>query len=193
MEVTRTEHPPKEGNMKIGLETLTSAKAAESTLKREARQRRVAALPAEHPLAEELEKARAELGDDLEGLPESHPLMVELKAAEKRYELAAERETEDAEKEDRKVRKAQKMDRRDTKRRQRIEEEDQGRELREAATQVNKEMDASMTAVRGLYQALETNDGVLSKNRLNAARSARLKRMLAAFERGISETRMSRA
>lgn len=176
---------------KISMDILSSAKAAESTLRREERQALGSGLPAGHPLKEKLDQA-----GDLDGLPDDHPLIVEMKAAEARYEQAQEqaqeREAEGEQEKARKVRRAQKLDRAKARRAQIEKEETENDEVREAAKAVNARVDSALTAVRGLYEALEENEGVLTKHRMNAARTARLKRLLYAFERGVSETRMSR-
>jgi len=177
---------------KIGMKLLADAKAAESTLRRQELQMMKDTLPPGHPMEGELDKAKAELGGDLDGLPDNHPLIVEIRAAEARAERAEEEAEEKAEEDARKVRKAQKMDRAKARREQIAKEETEAHELRDAATAVNSELETAVAAVRRAYEALEANEEVLARNRMNAARTARLKRLLFAFERGASETRMGR-
>lgn len=179
--------------MKIDMDILSNAKAAESTLRREERQALGDGLPAGHPLHEKLQEAKAEAGGDLEGLPENHPLILEMKAAEARYKQGEEaEEREGKEEKTRKIRHAKKLDRARARREQIENEETESQELRNAAKEVNERVDTALNAVRGLFESLDENEDVLSRNRMNAARTARLKRLLYAFERGVSETRMSR-
>ena len=179
---------------KIGMDILSNAKAAESTLKRQERKSLGEGLPKGHPLLDELEKAKNEAGGDLEGLPENHPLIREMKAAEARYEQAQEQEqeSEDQEQQERRVKQAQKLDRARARREQIAQEEAETDELRTAAKEINAHVDTALSAVRVLFETLNEKEEILMRNRMNAARTARLKRLLYAFERGVSETRMSR-
>jgi hypothetical protein len=177
---------------KIGMDFLLNAKAANSALLREERQSIGQGLPDGHPLLAEMEKVQMETGTDLEGLPEDHPLILEMKAAEARYEQAGEEEAETEKTETRTMKRAQKLDRVKRRREQIETEESEEQELRLSATEVNKHVDAALGITKKLYKSLSDNEDVLARNRMNAARIARLKRLLYAFERGVSETRMSR-
>ena len=193
-------------NKKVGLEMLSNAKAAESTLRREERRGLVEALPPGHPLEEEVKQAQAELDGDLSGLPEGHPLIRQLKAAQKRYEQAQpvaqvegeeseldqpdERET--AQQKAREVRLAKKISRTETRLKQARAEETASGEVRAAATAVNEDITVALGIVRKMYGTLEKNEGILNRHRVNAVKAVRLKRLLYAFERGVSDAIMSR-
>lgn len=179
--------------MKIGVGMLTSVRAAESTLKREETRKLIGSLPKGHPLEEEVERFKQEAGGDLSELPEGHPLIQEIKAAKERFERDIAEETEKEQNKVREVRQAKKLDRAETRRKEIAEEEQQGAELRMAATDVNKGIDAALSAVRGLYETVARHEDVLGRNRMNATRTERLKRLLYAFERGASGSKIGRA
>jgi len=178
---------------KIGMDLLRNAKAAESTLKREERQTLGDKLPTGHPLLEDFESVK---GEDLDGLPENHPLIVKMKAAKERYEQAQENKDEESQQNkdnsDRKIRKAKKVNRANARRNQIVKEETDSKELRDSASEVNKQVEAALNISEALYKVLEQNEDTLSRDRMNAARTVRLKRLLVAFKRGLSNTKMNR-
>jgi hypothetical protein len=191
--------PPKgrgifaENIMKLGVESLSGLRAAESTLRREEARKFIDGLPEGHPLEDDVERLKAEAGGDLASLPDGHPLLREIKAAKERYEQDIVAETDQSQERSREVRRAKKIERASKRREDRDKEEQQGIKLRIAATDVNNGIDAALGAVRGLYESLSMNEGILSTNRMNTTRVARLKRLLYAFERGVSESKMGRA
>ena len=177
---------------KIGVKTLSGVTAAEKTLRRVEFKDLLEAMPEGHPLRDEAERVSAEAGGDLEGLPEGHPLIVQLKQAKDRYEADVGEETDDAQDNTRKLKKAKKVDR-SKKRRAKIAEEEEGeRRHREAAVLVNKGIDGVMEAITDLYKTVDGNEEVLCLDPLTRSRMARLKRMLYASERGLSDSRISR-
>lgn len=177
---------------KVGVGLLSSVRAAESTLRREEVRELVASLPEGHPLEDEVGRVKAEVGGDLSELPDGHPLIQELKAAKERYEQNIVDETEELQEKTREVRQAKKLDRAESRRKEIAESEEKSNELRLAATDVNKGIDNALNAVRGLYETVARHQDVLGKHRMNAARTERLKRLLYAFERGASESKMGR-
>lgn len=177
---------------KVGAGLLSSVRAAESTLKREEVRELVASLPEGHPLEDEVERVKAEVGGDLSELPDGHPLIQELKAAKERYEQSIADDTGKSQERAREVRQAKKLDRAESRRKEIIEDEERASELRLAATDVNKGIDSALISVRGLYETVARHQDVLGKHRMNAARTERLRRLLYAFERGVSESKMGR-
>jgi len=177
---------------KIGIDTLSHAKAAESTLRREEIRGLTEAIPPGHPLEEEVAQAQAAMNGDLDGLPDNHPLMLELRAAKERYSQEGVEEAADEQKEAREIRQANKVDRNRLKRDQRDKEDTASREQRVASETVNADVMVTLASVKNLYETLGKNEGVLSRHRMNATRVLRLKRLLTAIERGLSDIKMSR-
>jgi len=171
---------------------LAGAQAAESSLARSQYDELEAALPEGHPLQEQVEKYKAELGGDLSGLPENHPLILQMKAAKERYDADIAEETEEAQDKAKEVKKAKKLDREKARKDRLAQEDEQDRLRKGAATEVNQQIDNVLDSIRGMYKVLADHEENLNIHPISRARCLRLKRMLVAVERGLSESRMSK-
>jgi hypothetical protein len=136
------------------------------------------------------------LGGDLSGLPPGHPLLVRLQMAKEAYERSQVQE-ESQQMQDKAVelRKAKKIE--DTKaanerQAKRAEERETAEECGESARFINKGLDDVQTAVRKLWTVSAEHEENLNKNPFNRAKMLRLKRLLYAVERGLSESRFSK-
>ena len=178
---------------KIGVSgaMLSSVKDIEASLARRDAEDLEKGLPEGHPLRDEANKQKALLGD-LSGLPPGHPLITAMQAAKDRYEQQqvqrSEEQTHATE-----VRKATKVDAEKVKRATRIAEDDQENKRKEAAKQVNSCIEGTLGNVKELYRVLAQHEELLNMEPLSRARAGRLKRLLFAAERGLSECRISRA
>ena len=112
--------------------------------------------------------------------------------AKQRYEESVAEETEEAQDNTRELKKAKKVDRAKKKRARISSEEEHEARHREAATSVNKRIDEVTAAIKDLYGSVEEHDEVLCLDPLTKSRMGRLKRMLFASERGLSDSRISR-
>ena len=181
---------------KITGNMLNRVKAFEESLVREEARSLENVLPEGHPLKEEIEKQKALLGGDLSGLPPGHPLLVRLQAAKEAYERGKVQEEsqgmQDKAVELKKAKKLEDIKSANESRIKRTEEHEFAEEYGESARNVNKGLDEVHVSVRGLWKALEENEENLNKNPLNRGRVMRLKRLLSAVERGLSESRFSK-
>jgi hypothetical protein len=158
------------------------------------------AVPDGHPLKGEIEKQKALLGGDLSGLPAGHPLLRALQTAKDTYEarkveeekVEAKAQKEAPDEEAAKLRKAKRLEEVEARRKRYNEEEQQADEMRDASKEVNGKLDVVLSSVRELWQIMERNEEVLSRTQMGKARVMRLKRLVFATERGLSETRMGR-
>jgi hypothetical protein len=180
--------------MKISVRMLDQAKSAESVLAREEARRLEEALPEDHPLRPAVEQAKAELGGDLSGLPPGHPLLRQMESAKARMET---RTALDVNRERlREVKQVKKLDpekaRQDAKRVARKQEEDASEKKKAAAGQVNRSIDALLDGAKELHRVVEENEGALAIDPFSRSKVARLKRLLFATERGVSECRIAR-
>jgi len=173
-------------------EMLSGVRAAESSLARRDYSELEDGLPEGHPLREQVEQFKTEMGGDLSGLPESHPLIVQMKAAKERYDSDIAEETEDAQKKAREVKKAKKLDRQKARRESIAHEEQQHQKRREAATALNGEITKMLDGIRGMYKTIAEHEESLSVHPISRARVLRLKRMLVAVERGLADSKMGR-
>ena len=71
---------------KITGNMLNRIKAFDESIARQEARSLEDVLPDGHPLKEEVEKQKALLGGDLQGLPPGHPLLVRLQAAKENYD-----------------------------------------------------------------------------------------------------------
>lgn len=157
------------------------------------------ALPDGHPLKAEVEKQKAIMGGDLSGLPAGHPLMRALNTAKETYEIRQAEEkkkqessTAGAEPSPIEMRKAKRLDE-SVARRARYEKEDQdNEEVRDASKAINKSLDEVLSAVRDTWQTLSGFEETLNQTPTGRVKLLRLKRILFATERGLSETRIGR-
>jgi hypothetical protein len=170
---------------------LTAAKDAEASLARQESQDLEKGLPEGHPLREEAEKQKAILGD-LSGLPPGHPLLLAMQAAKERYEQQQVQRTEEQSK-TAEVRKAKKIDAVKVRRDARRAEDEQTEAIEGAAKRVNNSIDGTLTSVRELYKVMSDNEEILNNSPIGRAKVSRLKRLLFAAERGLSELKITKA
>ena len=170
---------------------LTAAKDAEASLARQEVQDLEKGIPEGHPLREEAEKMKAMLGD-LGGLPPGHPLLLEMQAAKKRYEQQQVQRTEEQGKVVG-VRKAKKIDAARVRQDARRAEDEQSEAIEGAAKQVNRGIDDALGKVKELYKMMLDNEEILNNSPIGRAKVSRLKRLLFAAERGLSELKITKA
>lgn len=170
----------------VNSEMLAGVKDAEATLARREVEELESGLPEGHPLRDEAEKQKALLGD-LSGLPPGHPLLKAMQAAKDRYD---QREKEQGAA--REVRQAKKVDADSAKKEARRVEEAQVERHRTASHTVNAGIDAALREVRGLYKTMSEHEEILNMNPYSRAKVIRLKRLLFAAERGLSEGKITR-
>jgi len=178
---------------KIGVSgaMLSSVKDIEASLARRDSEDLERGLPEGHPLREEVNKQKALLGD-LSSLPPGHPLILAMQAAKDRYEQQQTQRTEE-QTHAADVRKATKVDADKVRRAARVAEDDQKIKRQDAAKQVNSCIEGTLGTVKELYRVLSQHEELLNMEPLSRARAGRLKRLLFAAERGLSECRISRA
>lgn len=178
---------------KIGVSggMLSAAKDAEASLARQEAQELERGIPEGHPLRDEAEKQKALLGD-LSGLPPGHPLLRAMQAARERYEQQQQQRTEEQDK-TAVVRHAQKVDADKARREARRVEEEQAGQRLEAAKLVDAGIQGTLSEVRKLYKTMADSEQILNMDPLSRAKVGRLKRLLFAAERGLSECRIAKA
>lgn len=178
---------------KLGVsgEWLTAAKDAESSLARQEAKDLENGIPEGHPLREEAEKQKAILGD-LSGLPPGHPLLLAMQAAKERYEQQQVQKKEEQSK-TAEVRKAKKIDASRVRRDAQRKEDEQSEAIDGAAKRVNNGIDGTLTSVRELYKTMADNAEILNNSPIGRAKVSRLKRLLFAAERGLSELKITKA
>ena len=182
---------------KITGNMLNRVKAFDESIARQEARALEDVLPDGHPLKEEVEKQKALLGGDLSGLPPGHPLLVRLQVAKEAYERGKVQEDsqqmqDKAQEKAVELRKAKKLNEVKASRERRIAETELAEEYGGAAKNVNKGLDEVQVAVRRLWHMFGENEENLNKNPLNRGRVLRLKRLLSAVERGLSESRFSK-
>ena len=181
---------------KITGNMLNRIKAFDESIARQEARSLEDVLPDGHPLKEEVEKQKALLGGDLQGLPPGHPLLVRLQAAKENYDRNKVQEEsqgmQDKAVELKKAKKIEDIKRANEGRVKRAEEHEFAEEYSISARNINKGLDDVHESVRGLWTAMEENEENLNKNPLNRGRVLRLKRLLSAVERGLSESRFSK-
>lgn len=181
--------------MKISGKMLDQAKTAEGFLAKEEARRIEDSLPKDHPLMPEIERTKAALGGDLGGLPPGHPLLRAMEAAKRNFDAKRAVET-DKENVRSDVKKVKKLDvekvRQDAKKVARRQEEETHDKRREAAGQVNGKIDILLGEAKDLLRVVADNEEVLGTDPFSRSKVERLKRMLFAAERGVSECRIAR-
>lgn len=169
---------------------LSSIKSAEASLAKQEIRDLEAGIPDGHPLKDEAERQKALIGD-LGDLPAGHPLIKMMQAAKERYEQQQSQKNEEqgaaAD-----VRRARKVNEENAKREARRVEDEQSEKRIGAAKQVNSGIDVTLTAVRGLYRTMSDYEEILNTDPYSRARIGRLKRLLFAAERGLSECKIAR-
>jgi len=176
--------------MKISGQMLTNAKKAEEVLAREAAKRLEDALPPDHPLRVEVEKQKSLMGGDLSGLPPGHPLLRALEVAKNRYEEKKDVEKVDAARPE--PRKAKKVDPNAARIEARRAEEEETDRRRAVAGEVNRRIEAVVDDAKELFKFVASNAEILNTEPFSMAKMARLRRMLSATERGVSECKLAR-
>lgn len=196
-----------EKSMKVTGKHLTFLKDAEAAIAREEVKGLDGVIPDGHPLRRELERQKAMLGGDLSRLPPGHPLLRALEAAKKSVEgkLAAEKgegsgvrdakeTTAGEEKNEARsvVKRAKKPDHDAAKRLARRQEEEAQDRRKEAVSEVNGVIDRLLEASRELQRVVSENEQILNNDAFSRAKTARLRRIVFAAERGVSECRIAR-
>ena len=178
---------------KIGISgvMLSAAQNAESSLARQEARDLEQGLPEGHPLRDEAERQKALVGD-LGGLPPGHPLIRAMQAAKDRYDQLQSQKSEEQGK-TAEVRKAQKVEADNAKREARRLEDERSEQWQGAAQQVNVGIGGTLGEVRKLYKTMSDNEEILNIDPLSRAKVGRLKRLLFAAERGLSELRITKA
>jgi len=169
---------------------LSAAKDVEASLAREEARSLENGLPEGHPLRNEAEKQKAMLGD-LSGLPPGHPLLRAMQAAKERYEQQIQKDTE--QKKTSVVRKAHRVDADVARREARRAEDERNERLNEAAGHINSGLAGALGEIKKLYKVMSDNEGILNIDPICRVKVGRLKRLLFAAERGLSESRLSKA
>ena len=180
-----------EKKIKIDGRMLSAAKDAEVALAREAVKGLEDVLPDGHPLQEEVNKQKSLLGGDLSGLPPGHPLLVALESAKKNIEAQKTIEG-DREKIGTGIKKAKKIDPNAAKREARRAEDETTDRRIVAAKSVNDNIESVLKNVKMLFDDVSANEEILNTDPFSRVKTARLKRMLIATERGISDCRILR-
>lgn len=163
---------------------LMAAQSAEASLKRRESDGLEHALPPGHPLASEVEKQKALLGD-LGGLPPGHPLLAMLQQAKERYEGQQEQKGV----EQSKVRQFKKVKKIDEKRAATIarrKEEEEEESYSQSAKTVDAGLSSLLSEVRKLYETLSENEEKLNNDPMSRVKVSRMKRLLFATEHGLS-------
>ena len=172
---------------------LGKLKAAEDSLARQETKALDDFLPKGHPLKEEVEKQKALLGGDLKDLPPGHPLLRMLEAAKRSYEITqAESEAKKMKDEAVKVRKAKRVEEASVKKEKLAQEDAEAEQRRVTAKVINSGIAEVLTAIKSMWGNLASSEEVMNKDPMGRARLLRLKRILYATERGLSEIRFSR-
>jgi hypothetical protein len=178
---------------KITGNMLNRVKAFDESIARQEARALEDVLPDGHPLKAEVEKQKALLGGDLSGLPPGHPLLVRLQMAKEAYERGeVQKESQKMQENAIELRKAKRIEEAKVGKERREKETAFAKEYGEAARNVNKGLEEVQISVRKLWEIFRENEENLNKNPLNRARVLRLKRLLFAVERGLSESHFSK-
>ena len=181
--------------IKISGKMLSQAKSMESVLAKEEARKLEDAIPEDHPLMAEVNKAKAALGGDLSGLPPGHPLLRALESAKKNREakMVVGTGKGGASPE---VKMVKKIDpekaRQEAKRMATRQADDANDKKKEAAGDVNRRIDALLGETKELFRVVEESEAALGIDPFSRSKVARLKRLLFATERGISGCRIAR-
>jgi len=152
--------------------------------------RELADLPKGHPLEGMVKEFGQPLGGDLSGLPPGHPLLLRLKKAKEQAEALATQEAEGPQVDPAHVRRAKKVDEARVRLQQERVEEEEKQKNHVIAKKANAEIDKAMVSINKLVSRVEELHGSTSNDYLRV-RLSRLRRMVAAFGRGLSEGRIS--
>jgi hypothetical protein len=184
--------------MKVNSKMLSGAAAAEDALARKETRDLADSIPEGHILHDEIERQKALMGGDIEGLPPGHPLYRAMVAAKERYETELEEEEtaladKEVASERASIKKAKKLDEKKARRARIVREEEAANMLREAAKAVNSEISSAIEGMRKLYAVISEHEEILNMQPLMKAKTLRLKRFLYATEKGLSTNKMGRA
>ena len=148
-------------------------------------------LPEGHPLKDEVERQKTMMGGDLSGLPPGHPLLRAIEEAKRKYDekqvLA-----KDGVKPADGVRRAKKFDPNVVQREARRQEDERTDKRRDSAAEVNKGIEVVLRASKELFGVVSRSEEFLATDQFSKVKAERLKRILFAVERGISECRIAR-
>ena len=169
---------------------LSAAKDAEASLAMQEARDLEHGLPEGHPLRDEAEKQKAMMGD-LSGLPPGHPLLRAMQQAKDRYD---QQQNQRGEEQNRtaEVRKAQKVDTDQAVKEARRIEGEQAEKRVGAAKIINHGIEGTLSEIRKLYKTMADNEEILNIDPLCRAKVGRLKRLLFATERGLSDSRLAK-
>jgi len=178
---------------KVGIsgEMISAMKNAELRLAQRESEDLEKALPEGHPLQEEVAKQKAMLGD-LSGLPPGHPLLQAIRAAKDRYEQQQAQKVEEQDK-TAEVRKAKKIEEDQARRTARNEEDAQIERWTVSVKTFNVGVDGILGEVRKLYKTMSEHEEILNIDPVSRMKVGRMKRLLFAAERGLSDLKIAKA
>ena len=178
---------------KVGLassDLLSAARQAEASLARREAEDLENGLPEGHPLRNEADKQKALLGD-LSGLPPGHPLLVAMQKAKEVYEQTqAQKQMEQAKTAD--LKKSKKIDEEKARKAARQQEEERKVMVTDAAKEIDYGISGTLDEVRKLYKVMSEHEELLNNDPLCRSKVGRLRRLLFAAERGLSECRLAK-
>lgn len=174
---------------KVDVKMLSSVKQAEKSLAQEETKRLEDSVPDGHILKDEVEKQKALLGD-LADLPAGHPLLKMLVEAKERFETAGQREEE--QEKTKEVRQAKRIEADKERREREAKRREAEEKRRKVAKSVNKAMENLVSEVMASYEVLASAEDVLAEEPVCRTKVMKLKRLLYAMERGISECKITR-
>lgn len=178
---------------KIGITSggmVSAAASAEASMARQEARDLIRGIPEGHPLRNDAEKQQALLGD-LSGLPPGHPMLIELQAAKERYEQRqAQKEKEQNHTAE--MRKAKQILDDKAKREARRKEDEQNEAMMAAAKKVDTALTEMLVEVKKLWGMVAESEEILNIDPISRTKIGKLKRLLFASERGLSECRITK-
>ena len=172
---------------------LGRVKAAEDSLAREYTKQLETALPEGHPLRAEMERQKAMLGGDLAGLPPGHPLLRVLETAKMAYERAQSAvDGEEGGRANSQIKKAKKVSDVAARRQTRASEDEKENTRHRAAKDVNGSLESVLVEIRKAWKTLGEHEPILSTDMYSRRKVVRIRSLLAAVERGLTDNRISR-
>ena len=176
-------------NKKVDVSMLSGIKDAERSLEKEEVRRLEDAIPDGHILKDEVNRQKALMGD-IADLPPGHPLIRMLMEAKERYDTQDERE--EAQTKTAEVRKAKRIEKDKQQRERETERVEKERARRSSAKSLNSKIESLLGNIRSSYEEISATEEVLNEEPSCKAKVLKLKRLLFAVERGISECRITR-
>ena len=189
---------------KVNISMLSGAKAAEERLAREEARELEASIPEGHLLHDNVERFKGIAGGDLSQLPAGHPLLLSMEAAKKRYAEVKSKEAEHAEHAEHaqetdtaqqksgEIRKARSLEQARQKTAHRVAETDAQEQRKRLSSDINGAIDKVLGSLKTLYQTLAAGEKDLNVDPYCRMKVYRLKRVLFASERGVSECKLTR-